>query len=348
MGLFGKKKKAEQAEEEAKVNEAEDTEEEDTAEGEPEEEISDEERFKRATAELSNRVRFMFPHQMLVGFFYAELQADGYIDDFCCYVTNGELIERDDIPSKCGMSYVDMVSREEKLEQAFFLFRKAAEAYSKRPCNGVSVMLSANGQVKLEIVSSELVEGEEDERYAKFRDKVAKGDPKYLPPQLSKEEAQAIQEKTAPVYRELGSEFFSFLPETEFRRAYFYTEVGNGGIFMYHRMVLEDGTILDGDDLYERFDMNKEEAEKARMEIVRHIMEIRNIIIQAENKPFTTITLTINAKGEFQSFMGFGPVDPENEERRLEEWKANFNGEESMQRYAATAAAQAEADKSAE
>lgn len=342
MGLFGKKKKAEETEEEAVVNETVDTAEEDEQEeaaspdeetaaaGSADEELSVEDIFKREIGMLGQRIRFMFPQQMLIGFYYAEFQSDEYIDDFCCYTETGELIERDDIPARCGMSYPDMVAREEKLEQAFFRFRKAAEAYTNKPCNGVSVTMMNNGQVKFDVISQELVEDEADARYAKFREKVEKGNPRYLPPKISKETAEAIQKKTAPAYQELGTEFFSFLPETEFKKAYFYCEIGDEGIFMYHRIVLEDGEILDGEDMYERFGMDKEAAEKNRMEIVRLIMDIRNIIISEQHKPFSTVTLTITSKGEFQSFMGFGKVDPEGEQARLDEWKAHFNGKESV------------------
>lgn len=346
MGLFGKKKKADELEEEIIENEAAEAEEEeaeaesvseaeaasDEEETAPEEEqeLTPEDIFKNASAELTQRIRLMFPQQMQIGFYYAELQEDEYIDDLCCYAAGGVLIERDEIPAKCGMSYPDMVSREEKLEQAFFRFRKAAEAFSNKPCNGVTVTMVSNGQVKLEIISNELVAGEEDARYARFREKVDRGNPRYLPPMISKEEASAIQQKTAPAYTELGTEFFSFLPETEFKKAYFYVEIGNGGAFFYHRMVLEDGEILDGDDMYERFGMDKETSEKNRMEIVRRVMEIRSIIVGENHKPFSSVTLTINSKGEFRSFMGFGPTDPEGEQERLEQWKAHFNGNEVM------------------
>lgn len=350
MGLFGKKKKAEEPEEELDVNEIEEAEEEEAEETEEaeaaagnkaddeiiaseeddasEEELSPEDRFKKASADLCRRVRLMFPQQLHIGFYYAEFQNDEYVDDFCCYTVSGELIERDEIPAKCGMSYPDMVAREEKLEQAFFRFRKAAEGYSSKPCNGITVTMINNGQIKLEVNSNKLVEGEEDARYAKFREKVEKNNPRYLPPRISKEAAELIQQKTAPAYQEVGTEFFSFLPDVEYKKAYFYVEISNSGAFMHHRMVLEDGEILDGDEMYERFDMDREKAEKARMEIVRGIVNIRSIIINEGQKPFTTATLTITSKGEFQSFMGFGAIDPEGEQARLEEWKAHFNGNE--------------------
>lgn len=353
MGLFGKKKKADELEEEIIENETAEVEEEETSEADSEieaeaeaeneseaQEASDEavsegeltpeELFKKASTELSQRIRLMFPQQMQIGFYYAELQEDEYVDDLCCYVISGELIERDEIPTKCGMSYPDMVAREEKLEQAFFRFRKAAEAFSGKPCHGITVTMVSNGQIRLEIISNELVAGEEDARYARFREKVEKSDPRYLPPIVSKEEAAAIQQKTAPIYQELGTEFFSFLPEAEFKKAYFYVEISNGGAFMHHRMVLEDGEILDGDDMYERFGMDREVAERDRMEIVRKVIGLKNILIQEKHKPFTTVTLTITSKGEFRSFMGFGAIDPEGEQTRLADWKAHFNGNEVM------------------
>jgi hypothetical protein len=108
----------------------------------------------------------MFPKQMFLGFYYAELQEDGYIDDYCCYTTNGEQLEKDEIPARTGMVDAEYIAREEKLEQAFFLFRRAAVEFTEKPCNGVTLILMNNGQAKLDIVSKDLIEGEEDERYA--------------------------------------------------------------------------------------------------------------------------------------------------------------------------------------
>ncbi len=296
-----------------------------------ERELTPEEAFKGCSAELCHRLRLLFPQQMLVGLYYGELSGGDYVDDFCCYTTRGELIGRDEIPTRCGMSYPDMVAREDKLMQAFFRFRKAAEAYTEKGCSGVTITLLANGQAKMDINSDKLdVEGE-DERFDKFRQIVIASDPKNMPPRMTKEQSEAIGQKTAAAYQELGTEFFSFLPEVDFKKAYFYCEIGESGAFFYHRMVLEDGTIIDGDDLYERFEMDKETAEKNRMEIVRLIMKVRQIFIDEKQRPFSTVTLTVTQKGEFRSYMGFANTDPEGEQARLEEWKAAFDGNEKME-----------------
>lgn len=294
-------------------------------------ELTPEEEFKKTSTELCHRIRLLFPQQMLVGLYHGELSGGDYVDDFCCYVVNGEFIDRDEIPTKCGMSYADMVSREDKLMQAFFRFRKSAEAYMNKPCNGVTITIINNGQVKLDVLSTELDPEGEEERFSRFREIVVRSDPKNLPPRLTKEQSEAIAQKTAETYKDLGTEFFSFLPEAEFKKAYFYCEITDGGAFYHHRMVLEDGTILDGDELYDRFDMDREEAEKNRMEIVRMIITVRQIFMNDNQKPFSTITLTVTSKGEFRSFMGFEQIDPSGEQERLAEWKEHFDGTEVME-----------------
>ncbi|MBR1723675.1 MAG: hypothetical protein IJ723_01445 [Ruminococcus sp.] len=169
MALFGKKKKdeedivTEELEETVETEDDEEDDEEEQAAETPndEEELTDEQLFQKRLVELAQRMRVMFPQQMLIGFYYAELQAEGYIDDLCCFTTRGERIERSEIPSKIGMSLPDMVSREEKLEQAFFRFRKAAEVFTKKPCNAVALTMLNDGQVKADITSEPLIEGEE-------------------------------------------------------------------------------------------------------------------------------------------------------------------------------------------
>ena len=89
MALFGKKKKkADTAPAEAAVENTE-AEENAAAEEEAAPELTPEERFKKDCAEMSRALRVMFPQQMLIGFYYAELQSGGYIDDFCCSETWG-------------------------------------------------------------------------------------------------------------------------------------------------------------------------------------------------------------------------------------------------------------------
>ncbi|MGN0633157.1 MAG: immunity protein YezG family protein [Oscillospiraceae bacterium] len=347
MALFGrKKKKAELAEEEQQLvtaeaeaeAEAEEEEEEEadvtdaaeeTAEDEAaaeKTELSVDEQFKKDCANISRCLRLMFPQQMLIGFYYAELQSGGYIDDFCCYALDGRLIERQQIPSLCGMSLPDMVSREEKLEQAFFDFRKSAEAASGKPCNAVSIMMLNDGQVKLDVTAAELVDGEEEIRYGKWRERVEMANPRYMPPKISQEQMQEIQNESAELYKALGTEFFSFLPDTQFKKAYFYAENGENGVFYFHRLVTNDDEFIDGDELFDKFEMNKEEAAANRVEIVKLIMQLREIFIRHKQKPFTTVTLSVTDKGEFQSHLGFGPTDAAGEQKRLEDWKNTFKG----------------------
>lgn len=333
MALFGRKKKTKDTapeQEELLENQAEENETEENAEesSEAAPEITPEERFKRDCANLSRCVRVMFPQQLLIGFYYAELQSGGYIDDFCCYAADGRLIERQDIPRLCGMSLPDMVSREEKLEEAFMALHESSPDATGKPCNAVSVMVLGDGQVKLDVTAAELTDGEEETRYAKWREKVEKANPRYMPPRMSQEQLKEIQDQTAELYRKLGTEFYSFLPGEDFKIAYFYAENGEGenGVFYYHRLVTADGEIVDGDDMFERFEMDKEEAAKNRVEIVKLIMQIIQVFVSAGQKPFTGITLSVTGKGEFQSQLSFGPTDAAGEQARLEEWKKTHTG----------------------
>jgi hypothetical protein len=269
----------------------------------------------------------MFPQQMLIGFYYAEMQSGGYIDDFCCYTTDGRLIERQDIPKLCGMSLPDMVSREEKLEEAFLALRESAPAASGNPFNAVSIMILNDGQVKMDITAGELVDGEEEKRYGVWRKKVEMGNPRYMPPKIDQEKMKQIQDKTAQLYSELGTEFYSFLPGEDFKIAYFLAENGENGVFYYHRLITADGEIIDGDDLFDRYDMDKEEAANNRVAIVKLIMDIRQIFIDSGEKPFTGITLSVTGKGEFKSHLSFGPTDAAGEQDRLAAWKNTFKGE---------------------
>lgn len=339
MALFGKKKKSKPEEEQAvkpvqeempetvSANEAEsDASEEAVDNAAPE--LSTEEQFKKACAGISAALRVMFPQQMLIGFFYAELQSGGYIDDFCCYATDGRLLERQEIPKLCGISLPDMVSREEKLEQAFFNIRKSALAHTGKNINAVGVTMLGNGQVKLDMTEGELTDGEEEKRYNNWRKRVDMANPKYMPPRLSEEKMKDIQEKTAELYKDLGSEFYTFVPGEDFKIAYFYAENGENGVFYFHRYITSDGEIIDGDELFDRFDMNKEEAAQARVTIVKRIMDIRQVFVEVQEKPFSTMTLSVTAKGEFKSELGFGPTDAEGEQDRLEAWKKMHTGSE--------------------
>jgi hypothetical protein len=332
MGLFGKKKASsapfpqqETVEEEIVTEEETEAEENESAE-EAAPELSPEERFKQDCANISKCLRVLFPQQMLIGFYYAELQTGGYIDDFCCYATDGRLIERQDIPKLCGMSLPDMVSREEKLEQAFFKLHESAPAASGKPFNAVSMMMLNDGQVKMDITSGELTEGEEDIRYANWRKKIDMANPRYLPPRIDEEKMKQIQERTNPAYNELGTEFYSFLPGEDFKVAYFYAENGENGVFYFHRLVTNDGEIIDGDELFDRYDMDKEEAANNRVTIVKLIMDIRQVFVDFGEKPFSSITLSVTGKGEFTSNLGFGPTDAAGEQERLELWKKKYNG----------------------
>ena len=112
MGLFGKKKeeseKEEFLEEELETEEVE-LDEEDAVEEENEDEdknvvVSPEDKFRAKSIALCNAIRMMFPQQMDTGCYYAELQQDGYIDDYCCYATNGELLEKDEIPQRLNIT----------------------------------------------------------------------------------------------------------------------------------------------------------------------------------------------------------------------------------------------------
>ncbi len=336
MALFGKNKKAKAVQEDSKQQEAVLEQEDEVTESASEENDSEaaqstpepttEEVFKNACAELGKRVRFMFPQQMYIGFYYGELQEDGYIDDFCCYAGNGRLIEKQEIPALCKISLPDMVSREEKLEQAFFKMRRAAIDYTEKNCNAIFLTIMGNGQLRIDITSEDLVEGEEDIRYGRFRKKVEMANPRYMPPKIEKEKMAQIQKQTEEIYRSLGTEFFSYLPDTDFRVGYFYAENGENGIFHYTRLVTNDGEIIDEDEIFERYSMDKEEVAKNRIEVVKLIMAIRQIFVNEKQKPFTSITLSVSGKGEFQSHLGFGPVDAAGEQERLETWKSSFRG----------------------
>ena len=158
MALFGKKKKkADTAPAEAAVENTE-AEESAAAEEEAAPELTPEERFKKDCAEMSRALRVMFPQQMLIGFYYAELQSGGYIDDFCCYALDGRLLERQTIPQLCGLSLPEMVSREEKLEKAFMAMHESSQAATGKPCNAISIMILNNGQVKMDVTAAELTE----------------------------------------------------------------------------------------------------------------------------------------------------------------------------------------------
>lgn len=335
MALFSKKKKKVEIEDiRTEEPEIEIDEEQPEVEADPadengeavpadEPEKTPEEVFKARCAELSNRVRLMFPKQMLIGFYYAELQSEGYIDDFVCITTNNQKIERSDIPSKCGMALPDMVAREERLEQAFFRFRKAAEAYSQKPCNAVSLTMLNNGQVKLDITSEELKDGEEELRYGKWREMVDKTEVRPAPKKIPEEKLRQIQQQAQESYSALGTEFFSFLPdEAEFKIAYFYAECNENGVFYHHRMILNDDTILDGAELFERFGMDKEQAQKDLVEVVRLLMNVRKIFTDNGEMPFTNATLSVTQAGEFSSSLSFSPVSAATEQERLEKWKA--------------------------
>lgn len=331
MALFGKKKKkADTAPAEAAVENTE-AEENAATEEEAAPELTPEERFKKDCAEMSRALRVMFPQQMLIGFYYAELQSGGYIDDFCCYALDGRLLERQTIPQLCGLSLPDMVSREEKLEKAFMAMHESSQAATGKPCNAISIMILNNGQVKMDVTAAELTDGEEEKRYAAWREKVEKANPRYQPPHVSEQQLKEIQSKTAELYRQLGTEFFSFLPETDYKIAYFYAENGENGVFYYHRLVTADGELIDGDEMFEKFDMDKEEAAKNRVEIVKLIMAIRQVFIGEKQKPFTSITLSVTSKGEFQSHLGFGPADAAGEKQRLEDWKKQYTGEDAQE-----------------
>ncbi len=183
----------------------------------------------------------------------------------------------------------------------------------------------------MDVTAAELTEGEEEKRYAAWRKKVEKANPRYQPPHVSEQQLKEIQSKTAELYRQLGTEFFSFLPETDYKIAYFYAENGENGVFYYHRLVTADGELIDGDEMFEKFDMDKEEAAKNRVEIVKLIMAIRQVFIGEKQKPFTSITLSVTSKGEFQSHLGFGPADAAGEKQRLEDWKKQYTGEDAQE-----------------
>ncbi|MBQ1537080.1 MAG: DUF600 family protein [Ruminococcus sp.] len=284
-----------------------------------------EELFQDRVLLLAQRVRMMFPQQMLIGFYYAELQSEGYIDDLCCYTTKAELLEKSDIPARTGMSLPDMVSREEKLQQAFFLFRKAAELFTKKACNAVSLTMLGDGQVKVDITSEPLVEGEEDIRYGKWREMVEKTELRpaaAAPRQIPKEKLDQIQKQAESTYEALGTEFFSFLPDdVDYKVAYFYAENNENGIFYFNRMIMNDGEIIDGDDMFDRFEMDKEEAQANRLEIINKIMDLSKVFADNGEPPFTNITLTVTPNGEFSSNMEFNPVSAQTEQKRLEHWK---------------------------
>ena len=329
MALFGKKKKdeedivTEELEETVETEDDEEDDEEEQAAETPndEEELTDEQLFQKRLVELAQRMRVMFPQQMLIGFYYAELQAEGYIDDLCCFTTRGERIERSEIPSKIGMSLPDMVSREEKLEQAFFRFRKAAEVFTKKPCNAVALTMLNDGQVKADITSEPLIEGEEEIRYGKWRDMIDKTELRPAPRKIPQEKLDEIQKQAQENYQALGTEFFSFLPEADFRIAYFYAEYNENGVFYFNRMIMNDGEIIDGDEMFERFDMDKEKAQNDRIEVVKQLNNVRQVFIDNKEMPFTNATLSVTAKGEFSSNLAFNPVTADTEQQRLEAWK---------------------------
>jgi hypothetical protein len=330
MALFGRKKnKKAESEKASEVTQATENEiEEDAAENTEEKvEISAEDRFKQACGNISKSVRMVFPEQLVIGFYYGELQSGGYIDDFCCYATDGRLIERRDVPSLCGVSLPDMVSREEKIERAFMEMHETAPAATGKSCNAISLMILGNGQVKLDITSGELADGEEEIRYREWRKKVEVGKPRPVAQKMSEEQIKEIQEKTSELYRELGTEFYSFLPDEDFKIGYFYAETDGKNVFFFHRLITNDGETVDGDELFDRFSMDKDEAVNNRMAVVKYIMDIRKVFVDSKQNPFTTITLSVTGKGAFQSQLGFGQINPDGEQARLDAWKKEHTGE---------------------
>ncbi len=330
MALFGKKKQDAETEDlEELLNQKQEEEEALTEEGEEEEApvkdestMAPEELFQERVVLLAQRVRVLFPQQMLIGYYYAELQSEGYVDDLCCFTTRGQFLEKSDIPERTGMSLPDMVSREDRLQQAFFLFRKSAEAFTKKPCNAVSLVMMNDGQVKVDITSEPLVEGEEDIRYGRWREMVEKTDLRPAPRDIPQEKLEEIQTQAKTIYEALGTEFFSFLPDdADYKVAYFYAENNENGVFYFNRMIMNDGEIIDGDDMFDRFEMDKEEAQKNRVEIIKQIMELSKVFVANGEPSFTNITLSVTKNGEFSSNMAFNPVSAMSEQARLEDWK---------------------------
>lgn len=335
MGLFGKKKeeseKEEFLEEELETEEVE-LDEEDAVEEENEDEdknvvASPEDKFRAKSIALCNAIRMMFPQQMDTGCYYAELQQDGYIDDYCCYATNGELLEKDEIPQRLNMNDAEHISREEKLEQAFFLFRRAAVEFTEKPCNGVSVILMPDGQAKIDIVFQDLVEGEEDERYAKFRRTVEALHPSHRAPKLDEKTLEAIRDKTHDIYQAMGQSFYNFIPGNDFKVAFFYSEFSERGVFYYYRCVLNDGTILDKEQIFEHFGVDIAETDERRNEIVKNAFAFRQAFIDEKARPFSAISLAITGDGKFNTNLSYAPTNEEGEQDRLEAWKAQNTGE---------------------
>ena len=341
MGLFGKKKEEPEKEEligeeeeldteEAELDAADAVQEEISDESEDEDKnvvLSPEDKFREKSKALIIALRMMFPQQMDNGLYYAELQEDGYIDDYCCYVTNGELLEKDDIPERIGMNDAEYISREEKLEQAFFQFRRAAIEFTEKACNGVTLHLMNDGQAKIDIVSEDLVEGEEDERYAKFRKKVEVADPRFRAPKLDENKLNAIREKTHGIYQAMGQSFYNFIPGNDFKVAYFYSEFSERGVFYFYRCVLNDDTILDKEAVFEHFGVDIAESDERRNAIVTNAMAFRQAFIDEQAKPFSAISLSITGDGKFSTNLSYGPTDEEGEMERLEAWKAQNTGE---------------------
>lgn len=322
MALFGKNKKDIVGEEETLLDEEV---QQDTAEPE-EDTASAQERFNKACENISRCFRVLLPQQLYAGFFYAELQEGGYIDDFCCYASDGRFMERQEIPKLCGLSLPDMVAREEKLEQAFFQLRKCAQEVSGKPCSALSLTMLHNGQVKVDLVSGELKEGEEEKRYNAWRDKVEAADPKKARRSFSPEKLEEIKNRTREVNMKIGTEFYSMLPGDDFKIAYLYAENGENGIFYYQRFITNEGEILDNDELADRFGQDKQKLAEGRVEVVKLIMQMMHIFEEAGEKPFTSITLSVTGKGEFQCDLGFGATDAAGESARIEMWKEAHKG----------------------
>lgn len=334
MAFFKKKRKIKIEEpviEEQEVLEEDTEEEPDKTDAEPDEpEISPDEKFRQDCAAVTKRLRMVFPKNMLIGFYYGEFQSGGYIDDFCCYTTNGKLIEKSDIPKLCGVGFADMVAREERLEKAFMNVRASAPEATGKPCNALSITLLANGKVKLDVTADELIDGKEAERYEKWRRHVEDSSPGKIAAQAAAGRLKKIQDDNKQLYENLGVEFYSFMPGEDFKMAYFYAEFGESGVFFYHRLVTDDGVIFDGDDMFEKYEMDKDEAVKNRFEIIKILMQLRQTFANAKQPVFTTVTLSVTGKGEFRSKIGFEKIPAAEESVRLEKWKETHSGEEEV------------------
>ncbi len=324
MALFGKNKNTDEEElDRSDAFDIEEEEEEDVT-AEPENDAPAEDanaQFQKECENISRCFRVLLPQQLYAGFYYAELQEDGYIDDFCCYAADGKFMDRQDIPKLCGLALPDMVAREEKLEQAFFKLRKSAQAASGKVCNALSLTMMHDGQVKVDLVSGELKEGEEEKRYNAWRERVDAADPKKAGSGLNPVKIEQLRERTKETNMKLGTEFFSMLPDVDFTKAYLYAENGENGVFFYQRFITSDGEMIDGDEVFERYGMDMNKAVDDRIKVVKIIMELIGIFKESGERPFTSITLSVTGKGEFQCDLGFGPTDEAGEDARIEAWK---------------------------